>query len=296
MVVKFATMAFGRYTADPFSSCFKLGSGTEILDHIAKIGFDGINSLFSPVPGQSVLNMDAKTAMAELSKRNLGVATCSLTRSRNFYDRSEHDKIFAETEKNVEAAQSLGITASMILAPSRYLGGINRMDDGKFNALVDCWNKMGEIAAGHGVKMGVHPDTGTGCWLWDEIIKVLEATDPKYVGLTVETGHMITAGKTTDDIVELMDTYAKRVVFFHLKDAIRPGVQVNDPPPSWNVWKKRFREIGHGEIDWERVALAIKRIGFDGWIAVELDLPETPIESDMISIACINRYIRPLLK
>jgi sugar phosphate isomerase/epimerase len=71
---------------------------------------------------------------------------------------------------------------------------------------------------------------------------------------------------------------------------------VNDPPPTWNIWKRRFREIGHGEIDWERVALAIKRIGFDGWIGIELDLPETPIESDMISIAYINKYIRPLLK
>jgi sugar phosphate isomerase/epimerase len=295
MVVKFATMAFGRYTADPFSTSYKLGSGTEILDHIAKIGFDGINSLFSFPPGTSPLNMDNQTTMAELSKRNLGVATCGLPRG-NYYNRSEHAKILAETEKNVEIAQSLGITASMILAPSRYLGGINKMDNEKFNALVDCWNKMGEIALNHGVKMGVHPDTGTGCWLWDEIIKVLEATDPKYVGLTVETGHMITAGKTTDDIVDLMDMYAKRVVFFHLKDAIKPGVQVNDPPPSWNVWKKRFREIGHGEIDWERVALAIKRIGFDGWIDIELDLPETPVESDMISIAYINKYIRPLLK
>ena len=286
MTVKFGTMLW-NWNADPL---FKFGSGTEMLDHVAKIGFDGISSLST-----ELLKMDTQTAMAELSKRNLGVATCSLGRG-NFYDRSEHAKIFAEAEKSAAAAQALGITTSMILAPSRYMGGVNRIDSERFNALVDCWNRMGEIAASHGIKLGFHPDTGTGAWLWDEIIKVLEATDPKYVGLTVETGHMITAGKTTDDIVDLMDTYAKRVVFFHLKDAIRPGVQVNDPPPSWNVWKKRFREIGKGEIDWERVALAIKRIGFDGWIVVELDLPETPVASDMISIAYINRYIRPLLK
>ena len=286
MAVKFGTMLW-NWNVDPL---FKFGSGTEMLDHVAKIGFDGISGLST-----ELLKMDTQTAMAELSKRNLGVATCSLGRG-NFYDRSEHPKIFAEAEKNAAAAQALGITTSMIIAPSRYMGGVNRMDSERFNALVDCWNKMGEIAANHGIKFGMHPDTGSGVWLWDEIIKVLEATDPKYVGLTVETGHMITAGKTTDDIVDLMDTYAKRVVFFHLKDAIRPGVQVNDPPPSWNVWKKRFREIGKGEIDWERVALAIKRIGFDGWIVVELDLPETPVASDMISIAYINRYIRPLLK
>ena len=162
--------------------------------------------------------------------------------------------------------------------------------------MIDFLNKLGEISASHGMKLGIHPDTGCAVWLWDEIIKVLEATDKDNVGLALDTGHMITAGGTTQEIIELMESYAKRIAYFHLKDAIKPGVPVHDPPPAWSIWKRRFREIGKGEIDWSLVAVTMKKVGYEGWVTVELDQPETPVESDMISMAYINTNIKPLLK
>jgi len=173
------------------------------------------------------------------------------------------------------------------------------MDSERFNALVNCWNKMGEIAANHGMKLGIHPDTGTGIWLWEEIVKIMEATDPKYVGLALDPGHVITGGGTTDTVVSLIETYKDRLAYFHLKDAIKPGVREPDPPPSSSIWAQRFREIGRGEIIWSLVFIAIKRAGYSGWITVELDPAGpnglAPALSARLSMAYINAYIKPLL-
>jgi sugar phosphate isomerase/epimerase len=142
-------------------------------------------------------------------------------------------------------------------------------------------------------------ETGTGIWFWQEIVKIMEATNPKYVGLALDPGHIISGGGTTDTIVSIIETYKDRLVYFHLKDAIKPGVSELDPPPSSYIWAQRFREIGHGEIIWPLVFLAIKRAGYSGWMTVELDPAAqnglVPALSAAISKAYIDAYIKPLL-
>ena len=114
----------------------------------------------------------------------------------------------------------------------------------------------------------------------EEVDRVLDATDPRYVKVLLDVAHYQQGG---GDPVRAVRKFADRILFLHIKDVQSPlPGNTGDPMRSY-----RFVELGRGKVDLKGVFAALNEVKFSGWAIVELDaVPDkarTPKESAVIA-------------
>jgi inosose dehydratase len=147
-----------------------------------------------------------------------------------------------------------------------------------------------------GVRPMLHPHVGSAIEVEDEdeIQVVLAAIEESLLGFGPDTGHLAWAGM---DAVKIMSRYAGRIGAVHLKDVHANQVSAckaagatyhESTRERFTVWT----EPGRGDIDLPG-ALATLPESFNGWIVVEVDVPEAPtnLASTQISAAWIAKQL-----
>ena len=114
----------------------------------------------------------------------------------------------------------------------------------------------------------------------EEVDRVLDATDPRYVKVLLDIAHYQQGG---GDPVRAVRKFSDRILFLHIKDVQSPlPGNTGDPMRSY-----RFVELGRGTVDIKAVFAALNEVKFRGWAIVELDaVPDkarTPKESAIIA-------------
>lgn len=144
--------------------------------------------------------------------------------------------------------------------------------------------EIGKRTADLGIPSAYHHHAGSLGEKPDEIERVLEASDPKYVRLLLDIAHYQVGG---GDPVAAVRRYADRILFLHIKD-------VRIPAPNGGPRTFQFVELGRGQVDLPAVFRALRDVHFRGWGIVELDsVPDharTPKESAEMS----ERYLRQI--
>ena len=135
-------------------------------------------------------------------------------------------------------------------------------------------NELGRMANDSGLRLGYHPHFGTLGETREGLGSILEATDPRYVGLIADVAHLKLGGS---DPAEVIRTYHQRLVMLHLKDLRRDTYDLaqQNLEASRRV-RLRFCEVGHGILDFPGIVAALRDTGFKGWGIVELDRYEPP--------------------
>lgn len=132
-----------------------------------------------------------------------------------------------------------------------------------------------------GVAVGYHNHMNSLGEAPDEVDRILEAADPRYLKFELDVAHYTQGG---GDPVDAIRRHKDRLLFLHIKD-------VESPVPGDPSKKYRFVELGRGVVNLRGVFKALKEAGFSGWAVVELDsVPDnarTPKESAIIS----KRYL-----
>jgi inosose dehydratase len=142
-----------------------------------------------------------------------------------------------------------------------------------------------------GMRFGPHAHLGSQLQNQNEIDYVMAHTDPKYVGLTLDTGHITMAGM---DPLALAKRLGHRVVEFHLKDT-KPddrGGTKNVPAPSVDQMKDPyFFPLGNGGVDFLALKAYLDSIEWKGFLVVELDTSpwRPPKESARITANYIQK-------
>lgn len=134
--------------------------------------------------------------------------------------------------------------------------------------------KLGKVAKDSGMSVGYHPHFGTLGERRERLGSVMDATDPRYVGLIADVGHLKLGGS---DPAEVIRTYHQRLVLLHLKDVRRDAYELaRQNRDAAEKLKFRFCEIGHGVVDFPAVTASLRKSQFQGWVVVELDRFEPP--------------------
>jgi inosose dehydratase len=130
-------------------------------------------------------------------------------------------------------------------------------------------DSMGKLAQEYGLTLGYHPHFGTMGETREGLGRILDASDPRYVKLIADVGHLTLGGC---DPVEVIRTYGERLILAHFKD-VRKDAAAAARQPREKVRKSRyyFCEIGEGVVDFPAILRAFREIDFRGWIIVELD-------------------------
>jgi sugar phosphate isomerase/epimerase len=102
------------------------------------------------------------------------------------------------------------------------------------------------------------------------VLQVLDETNPKYVRLCADVGHL-TAMEL--DALQVVKKYAARLAVSHWKDfdPKLPGPTYMGTDASGD-----FVELGKGTVDFRHLAYFYREIGYDGWVMLELDRTREP--------------------
>jgi inosose dehydratase len=106
-----------------------------------------------------------------------------------------------------------------------------------------------------------------------EIEALLQATDPKLVGLCFDTGHYRFGGGP--DAAKALRQFRDRIWYVHFKDC-SPVRRAEATQHGWNYFESLkqgiFCELGKGDVNFAAVIAELQATGYQGWIVVEQDV------------------------
>ena len=165
------------------------------------------------------------------------------------------------------------------------------MNDAEWDIFCKGLNRLGKIAADeYEICLTYHHHMGTVVQDEDEVERMMEETDAKYVSLLFDTGHFKYCGA---DPLKMVQKYAGRIKHVHLKD-IRPEVveKVKKEDLSFleGVRQGTFTIPGDGCIDFEPVFRVLEENGYEGYMVVEAE--QDPAKANPLEYAIrARKYI-----
>jgi inosose dehydratase len=236
------------------------GDMLQAMDDIAAAGFEGIE-LFD---GNLVEMVD--TLPEELSRRGLTLTGVYSGGNLIFPDIVGEE--LWRVRQACEAAAKVGAEHLVVG------GGAQRTvapTDDDWDRLGRALDEIVRIANGHGLTASYHPHMSTMAESPEQIERALSRSE---IGFCPDTGHLILGG---GDPAELIRRWAGRIPLIHLKDVTADG---------------GFVPLGQGVMDVAAVMDAIREIGFDGWLGVELDgWDGDPAEGARINHGVVEQHL-----
>ncbi|MFW9257622.1 myo-inosose-2 dehydratase [Nostoc sp. CALU 546] len=165
--------------------------------------------------------------------------------------------------------------------------------DTQWDVLVKGLNKLGLLAVDNGMKLCYHPHVGTGVQQRSEIDRLMAYTDPQYVNLLLDTGHLYYA---QEDPLEVTKTYSSRIKHVHLKnvrkfvleESIKLGRSFLD-----SILAGVFTVPGdkEGAINFKPILEELSKHKYEGWLVVEAE--QDPVKANPLKYAKMARaYLR----
>ena len=149
----------------------------------------------------------------------------------------------------------------------------------QWNNLGQGLNDLAKLLREEGVELAFHNHVGTYVETEAETAKVLEVTDPNYVGWCLDCGHLAYGG---GDTLKMLQEHGDRVRYVHIKDVDEKVLQ-RSKDENWSFQKALegfiFAPLGEGIARIPEVIQALEDHRYDGWLVVEQDTtPADPTE------------------
>ncbi|MEV2909573.1 myo-inosose-2 dehydratase [Paenibacillus larvae] len=130
---------------------------------------------------------------------------------------------------------------------------------------------LGELAREKNMHIVYHHHMGTGVQTTEEIIRLMEGTNPDLVSLLYDTGHLVFSG---EDPLEILTRYMHRIKHVHLKD-VRHDIAIHVRKEKLSflqaVREGVFTVPGDGTVNFVPVFEALSAASYRGWMIVEAE-------------------------
>jgi len=243
------------------TNALRTASLGEIADWAIKNGFEFLE-VGPHVPADKHL---FKKVIDDTGIHIIGLIFC-----RNFQDKDEmvRRRLREELERRVGLACEMGFEYITIST------GVDR--ERSFEENVQLFREFVtpvlEKCEDHNVKVAIEncPNTGniaTSPYRWE---KVFEAINSKNLGLCYDPSHLV---RLLIDPYKPIRKFADRIFYVHVKDT-----EVDEEKLSWMGIEEaigwwRYRLPGFGKIDWNKLILTLREVGFDGYLSIEHEDP-----------------------
>ena len=147
-------------------------------------------------------------------------------------------------------------------------GGEKEIEKEEFVEAANTINKIGKTCNDFGIEATYHPYYPF-IQTKEQVEKICELTNPDYVHLTLDTGHLTAAGC---DLLQLIRTHGERINLVHFKD-FRDG---------------RFVPFTEGIIDFQALMKKLKSLGYNGWITIDDEIAPSGLS---VSVKKARKYI-----
>ena len=167
------------------------------------------------------------------------------------------------------------------------------LNDDEWEVLTKGLNHLGRIAEDCGMHMVYHHHMTTTVQNPDEIDRMLAMTDPKYVNMIYDTGHLTFAGA---DPIEVLKKHHDRIKHVHLKNVRKAAMD-----KCYAEEKSFLRSIPEGVftvpgdpegcVDFPTVFKLLDEYNYEGWLVVEAEQePDVynPLDMARLGRACVR--------
>jgi inosose dehydratase len=249
------------------------GKDRQAIDDIAAVGFRGIQLRANAVTEWGERPAELKELLASRGLTLVALSSGALRLDPAF----EQDDLALHV-RHARFLRDAGGLYLQILDERPRGRPVVEADYRRMGALL---TELGRRTADLGIPLGYHNHMGNLGQAPEEVARILEAADPRFVKFELDTAHYAQAG---GDPGEAVRQYADRLLFLHVKD-------VESPRPGQGQGSYRFVELGRGKVDLPAFFTALRRAAFQGWAIVELDAPVDPARSPKQSAAYARTYL-----
>lgn len=161
--------------------------------------------------------------------------------------------------------------------------------DEQWDRLTTGLNEIGAEAYKAGMQLSYHPHVGTGVETLADIDRLMAGTDPKYLKLLLDTGHLYYA--SVDPLV-VTQKYADRIGHVHLKN-IRENILNASKKQGLSfldsIRAGSFTVPGDSEgvIDFKPILDELAKANYEGWLVVEAE--QDPNKANPLQYALMAR-------
>jgi inosose dehydratase len=219
------------------------GDTEACVREVAAAGYEGVELFDGNVVGFAGGAVALRELLADLELELVAVYS-----GANFVFPEILDEELWRIERAARAGAELAAEHLVVGGGARRSTGTT---DDDYRLLGEALDRVVAIAERYGLTASFHPHLGTCVETPEEIEKAFAATR---IGFCPDTGHLAAGGS---DNVELIERFADRIPYFHLKDYVSTPLG--------------FVPLGEGELDVAATVRALERIGYDGWVTVEAD-------------------------
>ena len=252
----------------------------QYLDDIQNAGY-----VWTELGPQGFLPQDPEQLRDELGQRGLKV--CGGTVFAGLHKGKEAlEKAIVEFSQEAKLLSEVG-GKFLIHLPEQYTdmhtGEATQsgdIDPEQWKNLISGTNELGRVIfEEYGVNLVSHPHADTHLDIQDRIEQFLVETDPKYVNLCLDTGHVAYCG---GDNLQIIEHFPERITYLHIKlvdPKIRERVQAEGLSLAEAVPLGIMVEPPYGEPDVPSLLNALAGLDRDMFAVIEQDL--YPIPSHM---------------
>jgi inosose dehydratase len=231
------------------------------LRDIGTAGYTGVEMFDGNVADFAGRPDELRTLLAET-----GLTLVSVYTGANFVYREILPDELHRVRKAADLAQLFGAQQLVVGGGARRAAGT---PDSDYDRLGEALDIVGEIAEEHGLSACYHPHLTTIVESPAEVEKIFVRCR---IGFCPDTAHLAAGG---GDPAELIRRYPDRIRHVHLKDLDRASTT--------------FMPLGQGDLDFADVLAAVREVGYDDWLIVELDSYDgDPAEAARISKAFLD--------
>lgn len=229
------------------------GSTEEALRDISGAGYEGFELFDGNLVQYAGLEDELRELMEELRLEMVAVYS-----GANFIYPDILEEELGRIETAARLAASFGAEHLVVGGGAVRASGIRDED---YRLLGEGLERVVGLAGQIGLTASFHPHLGTCAESPEQIEKAFQYTG---ISFCPDTAHLQAGG---GDSADLIRTYGDRIRYMHLKD----------------YGDGDFLPLGRGELDFGGILGALEEVGYDGWIAVELDAYDDPKEGARIS-------------
>jgi inosose dehydratase len=254
------------------------GQDRQAIEDVSAVGFKGIQLRTSALPEFG----DKPAALKELlAKHRLTMVAFSSGNVR--IDPQFEAEDIATHMKHARFVRDVG-GLFLQLTDTRPKRELTAADYQRLGRLM---TEIGKRTADIGIPVAYHNHMNNIGERPEEVDRVLDATDPRYVKVLLDIAHYQQGG---GDPVRAVRKFSDRILFLHIKDVQSPlPGNTGDPMRSY-----RFVELGRGKVDIQSVFTALNEVKFRGWAIVELDAVPDKARTPKASAIIARTYLEKL--
>jgi inosose dehydratase len=271
--------AASRQSLDPVNPDILFGTTSSIwgrqhdiewaVKRVAALGLQGIEPYGDAIEKYRKNPIKLKKIFDDAGVTFIDASNGEMGQSTNFIDSEVIPKTIADHVAFArDFLQPLGSDHWKVNMGQRPPGGPS---DDQLKRLANTLNEIGRQTIAMGIRLAPHPHIWGPLEREKDMRRAMELTDPKYVWMTADTGHLVLGG---GDPAQIISDYFPRVAEVHLKDTYaKYRGNTSTPTQEEHRVASVYHNLGGGGVDFPAVFRVLRDRHYKGWAIFDLDGP-----------------------